>query len=402
MSAYKFTNRVSPVALGNTKLFKPIKVGAIELPHRVVMAPLTRMRATEYQPNGELAPEYYGQRAQRAGTLIITEASFPTPQFGGYPTAPGLWAKEHWDVWREIFKRIHERNSFIYVQLWNLGRQAPPATLKKGGLRYDSASDGIYMDEKSKEEALKSNSPQHGLTKEEIKQYIKDFTRAAKQSIENGADGVEIHSANGYLLNQFLDPGSNRRTDEYGGSIENRSRFTLEVVDSVVDAIGPERTGIRFSPYGKFGTMSGGDNPIIVAQYAYVFSELERRAQEGKRLSYIHLVEPRVTSPALVEGEGEYAGGTNDFIYSIWKGVVIRAGNLALHPSVAQEMVKNPDTLLCYGRFFISNPDLVDRLEKGLPLTEYDRDTFYSHDAKGYTDYPNYKECLEEGYDKNL
>ncbi|GAV55269.1 hypothetical protein ZYGR_0AS05930 [Zygosaccharomyces rouxii] len=402
MSGYKFTDRVQPVSLAHTNLFEPIKVGDIELAHRVVMAPLTRVRATNYMPNGELAPEYYAQRAQRPGTLIITEASYPAPQFGGYVNAPGLWAKEHWDVWKEVFRRVHGKKSFIYVQLWNMGRQAPPAVLKADGLRYDSASDGVYMDKQSEDEAIKSNNPQHGLTKEEIKQYIKDYVRAAKESIENGADGVEIHSANGYLLNQFLDPGSNKRTDEYGGSIENRSRFTLEVVDAVVDAIGAEKTAIRFSPYGRFGSMSGGSAPEIVAQYAYIFGELERRAKEGRRLSYIHLVEPRVTNPGLVEGQGEYDEGSNDFVYSIWKGVVVRAGNLALHPEVVKEWVNYPRTLICYGRFFISNPDLVDRLEKGLRLTEYDRDTFYSHGAKGYVDYPNYDGCLQQGFQEKL
>lgn len=398
MPQYKFTDRVKPTPLGDTNLFKPVKVGNLELAHRAVMAPLTRLRATKYKPNAELAPEYYSQRAQRPGTLIITEASFPAPQFGGYDVAPGLWAKEHWEVWREVFRRVHEKKSFIFVQLWNIGRQAPPAALKENGLRYDSASDGIYMNKESEEQAIKSNNPQHGLTKDEIKQYIKDYVRVSKESIENGADGVEIHSANGYLLNQFLDPNSNKRTDEYGGSVENRARFTLEVVDAVVDAVGAEKTAIRLSPYGKFGSMSGSDAPEIVAQFAYVIGELERRAKEGKRLAYIHLVEPRVTHPGLVEGQGEDFEGSNEFIYSIWKGVVVRAGNLALHPEVVKEWVKDPRTLICYGRFFISNPDLVNRLEKGLPLTEYDRDTFYSHDAKGYVDYPNYDECVKQGY----
>ncbi|GAV55268.1 hypothetical protein ZYGR_0AS05920 [Zygosaccharomyces rouxii] len=398
MSVYQFSKRVQPVPLGDTELFEPMEVGDMKLAHRVVMAPLTRMRAKKNVPNGELAPVYYSQRAQRPGTLIITEGSFPTAQFGGYSTAPGLWTEEHWGVWRDIFKHIHEKKCFIYVQLWNVGRQGPPAALKEGGLRYDSASDGIYMDKASEKEAIESNNPQHGLTKEEIKQYVKDYVRAAKESIENGADGVEIHSANGYLLNQFLDPGSNKRNDEYGGSIENRARFPLEVVDAVVDAIGAEKTAIRFSPYGRFGSMSGGSAPEIVAQYAYIFGELERRAKEGRRLSYIHLVEPRVTNPGLVEGQGEYDEGSNDFVYSVWKGVVVRAGNLALHPEVVKELVKCPRTLICYGRFFISNPDLVDRLEKGLRLTEYDRDTFYAPGAKGYVDYPNYDECVREGF----
>nr|4RNX_A Chain A, NADPH dehydrogenase 1 [Saccharomyces pastorianus]4RNX_B Chain B, NADPH dehydrogenase 1 [Saccharomyces pastorianus] len=245
---------------------------------------------------------------------------------------------------------------------------------------------------------MKANNPQHSLTKDEIKQYIKEYVQAAKNSIAAGADGVEIHSANGYLLNQFLDPHSNTRTDEYGGSIENRARFTLEVVDALVEAIGHEKVGLRLSPYGVFNSMSGGAETGIVAQYAYVAGELEKRAKAGKRLAFVHLVEPRVTNPFLTEGEGEYEGGSNDFVYSIWKGPVIRAGNFALHPEVVREEVKDKRTLIGYGRFFISNPDLVDRLEKGLPLNKYDRDTFYQMSAHGYIDYPTYEEALKLGW----
>ncbi|CDF89214.1 ZYBA0S03-11848g1_1 [Zygosaccharomyces bailii CLIB 213] len=393
----KFTTRVKPVPLEDTNLFRPLKVGDLELPHRVVMAPLTRLRATKYVPSKELAPTYYEQRAQKPGTLIISEASFPEPQFGGCDTAPGLWSKEQLDIWKEIIGRVHGKRSYMFVQLWNLGRQADPAALTKEGLRYDSASDNVYMSKEKEEIALKVNNPQHGVTKEEIKQYIRGYVKAAKNCIDVGADGVEIHSANGYLLNQFLDPISNKRTDEYGGSIENRARFTLEVVDAIVEAVGPSKVGIRLSPYGLFGTMSGGKEPDIVAQYAYVLGELEHRARNGKRLAYVHLVEPRVTDPSKVEGEGAYLEGSNDFVYSIWKGVVIRAGDLALHPELAKQLVRQEKTLICYGRYFISNPDLVDRLERGLPLTEYNRDTFYTHDAEGYIDYPNYEECVKQG-----
>lgn len=395
-----FVKDFTPIALGDTNLFKPIKVGDIELKHRAVMPPLTRMRAHHPGniPNRDWSVEYYDQRSKYPGTLIITEGAFISPQAGGYDNAPGIWSQEQVAEWTKIFKKIHENDSFVYVQLWNLGRQSFPDTLARDGLRYDSASDGVYMSEEQKERALKANNPQHGITKDEIKQYIKEYVQAAKNSIAAGADGVEIHSANGYLLNQFLDPISNKRTDEYGGSIENRSRFVLEVVDAVVEAIGHKKVGIRFSPYGVFGTMSGGAEPLIVAQYAHVIGELEKRARQGKRLAYVHLVEPRVTDPFLVEGEGEYDQGTNDFVYSIWKGPIIRAGNLALHPEVVKEMVKDDRTLIGYGRFWISNPDIVERLKKGLPLNKYDRSTFYAMTDKGYLDYPTYEEAVKLGY----
>ncbi|QLL30263.1 hypothetical protein HG536_0A00800 [Torulaspora globosa] len=394
-----FVKDFQPIALGDTNLFKPIKIGNNELKHRVVMPPLTRMRA-HYPGNvpNDWAIEYYDQRSKRPGTLIITEGTFPSAQSGGYDNAPGIWSESQLEQWKKIFAKIHENKSFVWVQLCFLGRQAFPDTLARDGFPYVSASDEVYMDETQREKAVKSNNPQHGLTKDEIKQYIKEYVQSAKNSIEAGADGVEIHSANGYLLNQFLDPISNKRTDEYGGSIENRARFTLEVVDAVTEAIGCDKVGIRFSPYGTFGTMSGGQEPLIVAQYAYVLGELEKRAKAGKRLAFVHLVEPRVTDPLYTEDEGEYKDGTNDFAYSIWKGPIIRAGNLALHPEDVKKMVADDRTLIGYGRFFISNPDIVDRVEKGLPLTKYVRETFYTMTKEGYTDYPTYDEAVKLGY----
>lgn len=397
-----FVKDFKPIALNDTNLFKPIKIGNTELLHRAVLPPLTRMRAEHpgNVPNKEWAVEYYDQRSRDPGSMLITEGVFISPQAGGYDNAPGAWSEEQLVQWKKIFAKVHENKSFIWPQIWALGRQSFPDTLSRDSLRYDSASDEVYMNEEQEAKAKKSNNPQHGLTKAEIREYIARYVQAAKNLIEAGADGVEIHSANGYLLNQFLDPISNKRIDEYGGSIENRSRFVLEVVDAVVAAVGAEKVGIRFSPYGTFGTMSGGAEPTIVAQYAYVIGELEKRAKEGKRLAFIHLVEPRVTNPFLTEGEGEYTEGTNDFVYSIWKGPIIRAGNLALAPEVARELVKDDRTLLAYGRFWIANPDIVERLRKGLPLNKYDRDTFYSMTTKGYLDYPTYEEAIAQGYDK--
>ena len=390
-----FVENYHPIPLEGTNLFKPIKIGNCELKHRAVMCPLTRSRAQvpSHDPNKEWAPEYYDQRSQRPGTMIITEATYISPQAGGYDRVPGIWSKEQIEGWRTIFERIHKNGSFVWMQLWNMGRQGIPEILARDGLAYVSASDDLYMDDFSRENAKKCNNPQRALTRDEIKQFVRDYVQAAKNAIEAGADGVEVHSANGYLLNQFLDPISNHRTDEYGGSIENRARFTLEVVDAVVEALGPERVGVRLSPYGVFGTMSGGQEPLIIAQYAYIIGELEKRAQAGKRLAYLHLVEPRVPNLMLDEGEGEYDDGTNDFAYSIWKGPIIRAGNLALHPEVVKDMVRDDRTLIGYGRFFISNPDLVDRVEKGLPLTMYDKPTFYTVTAEGYIDYPTYEEA---------
>lgn len=380
----------TPKALKDTVLFKPMKIGNIEISNRIVLAPLTRMRNIKNVPQAELMSEYYAQRSQYAGSLIISEGTFISPEAGGYDDAPGIWTSKQIEQWKPIISAIHKNGSYVFQQLWNLGRQSSPDNLARDGLPFVSASDDIYWDESTKELAYKTGNRLRALTIPEIKQHVKDYVQAAKNAIAAGADGVEIHSANGYLLNQFIDPKSNKRTDEYGGSIENRARFTLEVVDAVVAELGADKVGVRFAPYGEFGNMSGINEPHIVAHYAYLFGELERRAKDGKRLAFIHLMEPRVSNLLLKEGEGEVEG-SNDFIYSIWKGNVMRAGNYALHPDVALKDASNPNTLIAYGRYFISNPDLTRRLAEGYPLNAYHRETFYAPTEVGYTDYPEYK-----------
>ncbi|CCH58833.1 hypothetical protein TBLA_0A10550 [Henningerozyma blattae CBS 6284] len=397
-----FVKDFTPVALKDTNLFKPIKVGDNELKHRAVLPPLTRMRAHHpgHVPNKDWAVEYYDQRSKRPGSLLVTEGVFISEQAGGYDNAPGCYSDEQIAEWKKICDVVHKNHSFIWPQLWALGWAADAKSMSRDGLRYDGATDNVYSNDKYGILAKENNIKIHGLTTDDIKQYIKDYVNAAKRVIAAGADGVEIHSANGYLLNQFLDENSNKRTDQYGGSIENRARFPLEVVDALIEAVGAEKVGIRFSPYGTFNDMAGGKNSLIVAQFAYIIGELEKRAKAGNRLAYIHLVEPRVTNPFLTEGQGEYLDGTNDFVYSIWKGIIIRAGNLALHPEIAKDLLKDDRTLLGYGRLWIANPDLVDRLEKGLPLNKYDRDSFYSMTSEGYLDYPTYAEAIKLGWDK--
>ncbi|KAL6949120.1 hypothetical protein ACO0QE_001610 [Hanseniaspora vineae] len=394
---YSHVKDYKPVDLKNSNLFKPIKLNdKITLKHRITMAPLTRFRADDNgvpNKNG-WAETFYAQRSVAPGTLIVSEGAYVCAQAGGTPNAPGLYTEAQMKEWAKIFAQIHENKSYIYVQLGGLGRQANPASLKTQGLKFVGVTDNLYMDEQSKKKALDCGNKLKGLTLEELEVLKNSYVKAAKNCIEYGADGVEIHCGNGFMLNQFLDSLSNQRTDEFGGSIENRSRFILKVVDAIVDAVGADRVGIRLSPYGTYGTMSGGANPLTVAQYAHIIGELERRAKEepSKRLSYVHIVEPRVPNPDFLEGTNEYLDGTNDFVFSIWKGLVMRAGNYALDNKTALKDVNTNDrTLLAYGRYFISNPDLVERLEKGLPLTQYDRDTFYTKERKGYTDYPNYK-----------
>ena len=395
-----FVKDFEPTALGNTNLFKPMKIGNMELSHRAVMAPLTRLRAIfpGQIPNVELAEEYYDQRSKRAGTLLISEAAVISPQAGGIDDAPGIWNDEQVEAWSKIIKKIHDNGSHIFIQFWALGRHASPGNLKRDGLRYVSASDDVYIDDSRQQIAFYANNRQHGLTKQEIKSFVEDFANASRNSIRAGADGVEIHSAFGFFLNQFLDPISNKRTDEYGGSIENRCRIVLEVVDACIEAVGAEKVGIRLTPWARYLGMSGSSDPTLLATYCYLIGELEKRGQAGKRLAYLHLGEPRVTDPFLTEGKGMEKYGHNDFAFSIWKGPIIRSGNLAVHPEIVKDMVKNERTLIAYGRYWISNPDLVDRLEKGLPFNAYNRGTFLGRTAEGLTDYPTYDEAVKAGY----
>lgn len=370
--------------MSSQNLFKPLNVGNVDLENRVVMAPLTRFRADDNCVPTDLQRQYYEQRAQSPGTLLISEASYISPQAGGYPNVPGLWNEEQVKGWKRIIDAVHKRGSYFFIQMWALGRQAMEGPLKDQGFDVVSASD-LALKNDPLGVGLIPAKPR-ALSKTEIDDYIEWYVNAAKNSIKAGADGVEIHSANGYLLDQFLHENSNHRTDEYGGSIENRSRFTLRVVDAVSEAVGSSRVGIRLSPWGTYGEVDPGVSPI--PQYSYVITELQRRAEQGKPLAYIHVVEPRVSGTENNEKYTQVQEHFNDFVRFIWRGVIIRAGNL-IHD--ARKFADSDDkTLVCIGRYFISNPDLVHRLKNGMELTKYDRNTFYSAKSPdGYITYEN-------------
>lgn len=398
---YQLSTEFKPKSLADTSLFKPIKVGNMNLQHRAVLAPLTRFRNhINSIPNPEAMGMYYGQRSSRPGTLVITEATIVSSAAGGYDTAPGIYNQEQIDAWSKIFKRVHDNNSYVYLQLWSLGRQSDPANLKKIGKPFVSASD-VYSDDRgitsegviAEDGAIAVNNELRPMTIPEIKQYVNDYAQAARNSLAAGADGVEVHCGNSYMLNQFLDISSNLRTDEYGSqTLENRARFALECIDAVVEAVGADKVGVRFAPYGRFGGMSGSDDLTAIALYAYIFAELEKRAQQGKRVSYIHLVQARMTDFNINEND-ESAKFDTEFVYKIWKGVVMKAGAYATDPAAVRREVEVGQTLIAYGRYFISNPDLPDRLALGKPLTKYVRDSFYLPDPiAGYVDYPTYKQ----------
>lgn len=360
-----------------SNLFKPIKLGSIELGHRVAMAPLTRHRATGNQPQ-DILVTYYGQRASRPGTFLITEGTFISEKASGYPNAPGIYNQEQIKGWSKVFDDIHSKKSYVFVQLWALGRSANKAVLDAKGLPYVSASNIA-------ENVVSQDSPKpRALTVAEIKDYVRTYVQAAKNALEAGADGVEIHNANGFLPDQFLHENSNNRTDNYGGSIENRARFTLEIVDALIAAIGTDKVGLRLSPWNVFGDMDPGISPI--PQFSYVLAELEKRGREGKRLAYVHVVEPRWIIKKHVN-DVQPSAGSNEFVGVIWKGTLIRSGGYSLELA-KRDADERDNVLIAMGRYFISTPDLVDRWEKGIPVNKYNRDTFYTSGPEGYIDYP--------------
>ncbi|KAI5841998.1 hypothetical protein BZA05DRAFT_449358 [Tricharina praecox] len=382
--------------LENTKLFTPLTLGNITLKHRVVMAPLTRDRSPEHIPD-DFVDEYYAQRASDGG-LLISEATHISVMGGNYHGVPGIFTPEQKRAWKKTTDAVHKKGGFIYCQLWHIGRVAHPANM--GGRTPLSSSateiegNVVYFTPKGPLPGVKAAE----MTFEDIKITIEDYVHAAQTAIDAGFDGVEVHSANGYLLDQFLCDNINQRTDKYGGSIENRSRFPLEVTDAVIAAIGADRVGIRFSPFGFYQETKSSD---IHGQYGHVMAECDKRG-----LAYVHLVEPRsdlmnsdsvkqqqLRELAKAQGKTEEEMLTIKPFREILKNTpLITCGSFNAENSL-QPLESNTADAIAYGRYFISNPDLPHRLAKGLEFTPYDRNTFYTTGREGYTDYPTYAEA---------
>ncbi|KAF8698349.1 oxidoreductase, partial [Rhizoctonia solani] len=371
--------------MSQPKLFTPIRVGDMMLSHRVILAPLTRFRADDEHVHHEIAVEYYSQRATTPGTLLISEGVLVSPEAGGYDNVPGIWNERQIAAWKKVVDAVHKRGSYIFLQLWASGRAADPRVLEKEGHPYVSSSPSLL------ERPGYPNVTPRELSKSEIKQYVESYARAAKNAVyEAGFDGVEIHAANGYLIDQFNQDVCNKRTDEYGGSIENRSRFLLEVLEAVVKEVGAKRAGIRFSPWARFQGMRM-ENPIPT--FAYLVSEIAQRYSD---LAYLHFIEPVASGSSGAEDESrdmDSITGTfnsNDFARLIWQPrPFFSAGGFK--PESALVEAETKDTCVVIGRYFISNPDLPERLRRGIPLSPYNRDTFYTAGpkaAKGYIDYP--------------
>ncbi len=360
--------------MSTSKLFDPYRLGPITLANRIVMAPLTRNRAVEGMVPSPLASEYYGQRAS-AG-LLITEASQVSQQGQGYQDTPGIYSKDQIAGWRKVTDAVHAKGGRIFIQLWHVGRISHVSLQPNGGPPVAPSA----IPAKTKTfvgGAFTDVSPPRALELNEIPGIIDSFRQAALNAIEAGFDGVEIHGANGYLLDQFAKDGANKRTDAYGGSIENRARLMLEVAKAVSGAIGADKTGIRISPVTPANDISDS-NPQ--ALFDYIVDQLN-----ALNLVYIHVIEGATGGPRDI-APFDYASLRKRF-----KGAYManNAYDLALANKVLETDAAD---LIAFGKLFISNPDLVERLKQGAQLNDFDKSTFYGGGAKGYVDYPTLKQ----------
>ena len=355
-------------------LLQDYKNGVLDLPNRLVMAPMTRSRADNPGniPTGKLHGEYYGQRAS-AG-LIISEGAQVSERAVGYINTPGIYSKEQVEGWKEVTKKVHQENGRIFIQLWHVGRMSHP-DFHKGELPL--APSAINPNAKSfTSEGLKDTLTPQEMTIEEIKVTVKDFANAAKNSMEAGFDGVEIHSSNGYLFHQFFNATSNHRTDEYGGNIENRTRILFEVIDAIKGVMPENRIGLRLNPslHGLFGITLDKET---IPTFDYIIEKLNEYD-----LAYLHLSEPFTDVSEVPFAETEIAKRYRP----IYNGTIIINGGFDQEKGNAVLESGNAD-LVAYGKPYISNPDLAERFEQNLPLTDYDKDTFYTPGTKGYLDY---------------
>ena len=350
-------------------LFAPIEIGAYTLSNRIFMAPLTRMRAPENIPTSMMAT-YYKQRAT-AG-LIITEGAQVSPQGTGYPATPGIYSEAQVEGWKGITDAVHEEGGHIFLQLWHVGRISHPdfhdGQLPVAPSAIAPAGEAVTY------EGMKPYVAPRTLDTEEIPQIVDQFRNGAKNALEAGFDGVEIHSANGYLLDQFLRDGTNKRDDMYGGSPENRARFLMEVIETVGDIYGMDKVGVRLAPSGTFNDMSDSDPEKI---FGHVAEQLNRFA-----LAYLHIVD------AL---ESDIRHGAKvvplPYLRKTYKGKMIVCGGY--DKKKGNSVIAEGDAdAVAFGQLYIANPDLPERLKADSPLNEADPATFYGGTEKGYTDYP--------------
>lgn len=364
--------------MSSSKLFQPIKLGRATLQHRIALLPLTRFRNDDDHVATASMARYYADRGSAPGTLLISEATGIAHREEAQPNLPAFVSDPQVQGWKQVVDAVHANGSVFFQQIWALGRAADPAYLSKRGYTYNSSSD-VVLDE--------AKGAPRSMTEEEILATIADFAATAKRVVDAGADGVEIHGAHGYLLDQFLSDAVNKRTDRWGGSVENRARLTLEVVKAVVAAVGAERTALRLSPFAHFQGTAKAD---AHGDYTYLVTELKKL---NVNLAYLSLVEPR-GDPLVVFGARSDSGRDSlDFLLNIWDNqspVVVGGGYTPENAAPALEgQYAKWDIIVGFGRHFLSNPDLVFRIQNGVALNEYDRTTFYNNKAEqGYNDYP--------------
>jgi N-ethylmaleimide reductase len=358
-----------------TKLLSSYKKGNFELKNRIVMSPMTRSRAIGNVPN-DLMATYYGERS--GAGLIITEGVSPSPNGLGYSRIPGIFSKAQTEGWKKITSAVHAKGAKIYAQLMHTGRISHQLNLPEGAeiLAPSAVKPAGQMWTDSKQ--LQDFPVPKAMTSADLHITLNEYVVAAKNAISAGFDGVELHGANGYLLEQFLSPVSNQRTDSYGGSIENRCRFVIEVTKAVAEAIGTDKTGIRLSPYGVASDMP--HYPEIEAEYTYLVEQLNKIG-----INYIHLVDH---SPM---GAPEVPVSIKKTFRDKFKNTMILSGGYDKDRAEA-DLTSGAADIIAFGRPFLNNPDLVERFTNNWPLSsDLDFNTFYTPGEKGYTDYPAYK-----------
>jgi N-ethylmaleimide reductase len=370
------------IANARELLFTPAQIGTVTLKHRVVMAPMTRSRAE--QPSdvpSDLMLEYYSQRASDGG-LIVSEATAISVLGQGWHGAPGLYSDEQVVGWKRVTDAVHAKGGYMFAQLWHCGRSSHVSLTGETPVSA-SVDRGYWVNPAqliSTPDGWVQPSPHRALEIAEIPGILDQYRAAAAKAKAAGFDGVELHAANGYLVDQFLQDSSNKRTDRYGGSLENRARLLVEVVEALVSVWGSDRVAVRIAPSSKFNAMADSDPRTLFGHAA------ERLNEFG--LAYLHVIEPRMKGFDVV-AEGQEPVASQE-LGKIFHKPVIAAGGF--EPDTAETSVARGDvSLIAFGRYFVSNPDLPQRIEMGLPLSGYDRDTFYAFDARGYTDYPAFQ-----------
>jgi N-ethylmaleimide reductase len=363
-------------------LFSPLKLGQLSLDHRVAMAPLTRSRAS--RPGNVPTPmnvQYYRQRAGAA--LIVTEGTQISQQGQGYAWTPGIHSEEQIEGWRAVSDAVHAEGGNIFMQLWHVGRVSHPVFQSKGELPVAPSAmpvPGKTFIVDAQGNGLWENIPiPQELTITGIKQIVEDYRQAARNALTAGMDGVEIHAGNGYLLDQFINTSSNQRKDAYGGSIENRARVLLEVVDAISAEVGADKVAVRLTPMGRFMGM-GDDTPE--ATFGYIV----RRLNEWD-LAYLHLVEPAMVGTVNDENFDPRWDVIIKLLRAQYRGVLMLAGGYN-RESAEDALASGRADIIAFGRPFIANPDLPERLRGDLPLNPADSTTFFGGDAVGYIDYP--------------